>query len=86
MYHVRESGSGSKLYSGEISIQCNPKVRKAQRVTLILYNGIYLHLLIEIGKGHALTLCPLRIDETQQLALRFTNVFTISRSVIHTFL
>ncbi|MDV2997154.1 MAG: hypothetical protein N4J56_006859 [Chroococcidiopsis sp. SAG 2025] len=34
---VRESGGSSKLYSGEISIQCNPKVGKAQRVTLILY-------------------------------------------------
>lgn len=33
--HVQENGN--KLYSGEISIECNPKVQKAQRVILLLY-------------------------------------------------
>lgn len=64
--HVRRNGN--KLYSGEISIQCNPKVGKAQRVTLLLYeassNG---------AESYSFPVPP-RNEETNLLAVPVNNV------------
>lgn len=63
---VRENGN--KLYSGEISIQCNPKVGKAQRVILLLYE-VSSHG----AESYSFPAAP-RNEDTNLLAVPVNNV------------
>ncbi|NMF62509.1 DUF4255 domain-containing protein (plasmid) [Brasilonema octagenarum UFV-E1] len=64
--HVQEDGN--KLYSGEISIQCHPKVGKAQRVTLLLYEASSYG-----AESYSFCAAP-RDEDTKLLAVPVNNV------------
>jgi hypothetical protein len=64
--HVQEDGN--KLYSGEISIECNPEVGKAQRVILLLYE-VSSHG----AESYSFPVAP-RNEDTKLLAFPVNNV------------